>query len=364
MRDSSIPRETRGVCMRKPLIALVVVAAVVLMLLTLNLLGYLWAGSGRYTSPDAPYLLDRGYFMGVLPTPSTEQSFAEAYEEAAVYVDFVPVWGKPSPFYTMASDLSGSWGDTYVDKYTRDNGMFPLIHFSFLGPGVTLAVPPGMEGASLSDLDWRLAYKTAVLETVKAVRPLYISVGNEVNRWYEKYGAADGDPNGFQHFVTLYEDIYDAVKEISMQIQVFCVFAREVVSEYREADLGVLSMFNHSKMDILAFTSYVHAVQGINSPSDIPDDYYSRAAAYMPGKRVAFTELGWPSLGAFGGEQGQADYLTDMAGRLTKDQGVNLYMLAWAWLHDLNADDETGLKQHDGTEKLAYAVWQELSEGA
>jgi hypothetical protein len=84
----------------------------------------------------------------------------------------------------------------------------------------------------------------------------------------------------------------------------------------------------------------------------------------MPGKRVAFTELGWPSLEAFGGEQGQADYLTDMAGRLTKDQGVNLYMLAWAWLHDLSADDETGLKQHDGTEKLAFAVWQELSEAA
>lgn len=349
--------------MRKSIAALVLIAVVVLMLLTLHFLGFLWAEAERFSSPDSPYLFDRGYFMGILPTPSTQQSFAQAYEEASFTVDFVPVWGKPSPFYAMASDLSGSWGDTFVQDYIRGKGMFPLIHFSFLGPEVTLVVPPGMEGASLSDSDWRLAYKDAILETVKAVRPLYVSVGNEVNRWYEKYGAADGDPNGFQHFVTLYENIYDSIKEISMQIQVFCVFAREIVSENREADLSVLNMFNPSKMDILAFTSYVHAVQGINRPSDIPDDYYSKAAAYMPGKRVAFTELGWPSLEAFGGEQGQADYLADMVGRLTKDLGVNLYMLSWAWLHDLTLEDETGLKQHDGTVKAAYLLWQELSEG-
>ncbi|MDH7509198.1 MAG: glycosyl hydrolase 53 family protein [Methanomassiliicoccales archaeon] len=299
--------------------------------------------------------------MGILPTPRSGQSFADAYAEAAEYVDFVPVWGKPSPFYAMPSDLSGSWGETFIDGYIRGNGMFPLIQFSFFGSGVSLVTPPGMNNASLSDSEWRSTYKNAVLDTVRAVKPLYVSVGNEVNRWFEKYGAEPGDPNGFQHFVTLYDEIYDAVKELSNKIQVFCVFAREVVSEHREANLSVLSMFNLSKLDLLAFTSYPYAVQGINRPADIPDDYYSRALVYMPGKKLAFTELGWSAHEAFGGEQGQADFLRDVAGRLTTEQGVELHMLAWAWLHDLDANDTIGLISFYGAERLAFSVWKELS---
>lgn len=69
-----------------------------------------------------------------------------------------------------------------------------------------------MEGATLSDGTWRNTYKEAVLDAVRAAKPLYLSPGNEVNRWYEQYGAGSDDPNGFQHFVSLYEDIYDAVK--------------------------------------------------------------------------------------------------------------------------------------------------------
>jgi len=185
----------------------------------------------------------------------------------------------------------------------------PLVHMSFIGPGLTLATPLGMEEATLSDSEWRQAYKSAVLEVVRVSEPLYLSVGNEVNRWCEKYGANASSPNGFQHFVSLYEEIYDAVKELSPDTRVFCTFAREIVAELREADLDVLRMFNADKIDILVFTSYPHAVQGINKPQDIPNDYYSKALDYIPGKPFGFSELGWPSLDAFGGEKGQADFL-------------------------------------------------------
>ncbi|MGQ9588629.1 MAG: hypothetical protein ACUVT7_09665 [Thermoplasmata archaeon] len=349
--------------MKKSRMMLIVVVVIILMLLTISLFGNIRKNTEQTTPLDSPALPGRGYFMGLLATPATGQSFVDAYAEAALYADFVPVWGKPSPFYAMPSDLSGSWGDTFVKQYIRGNGMFPLVHFSFFGPGMTLIKPPGMDSATLSDPAWRSAYKSAILDAVRAVRPLYLSVGNEVNRWFEKYGAKEGDPNGFQHFVTLYEDVYDAVKELSNRTQVFCVFSREIVSEYREADLSVLTMFNSSKLDLLAFTSYAYAVQGVNRPADLPDDYYSRALAYMPGKRIGLTELGWPSLDAFGGEQGQADFLADVVGRLTLEQGVELHMLAWAWLHDLDANDDVGLIEDGGTEKLAYSVWKGLSAG-
>ncbi|MEM3708396.1 MAG: hypothetical protein QXF43_01985, partial [Nitrososphaerales archaeon] len=146
------------------------------------------------------------------------------------------------------------------------------------------------------------------------------------------------------------------------ETKVFCTFAREIVSKNREADLSVLSMFNPEKMDLLVFTSYPYSVQGINRPSDIPNDYYSKALIYMPDKPVGFSELGWPSMDAFGGEQAQADFIAQVVGRLTREQGINLYLFGWAWLHDLNENDSIGLIKRNGTEKLAYEVWKNISE--
>lgn len=46
------------------------------------------------TPADSPELLDRGFFMGILPFPRYGQSFEEAYSQAAQYSEFSPVWGK------------------------------------------------------------------------------------------------------------------------------------------------------------------------------------------------------------------------------------------------------------------------------
>lgn len=310
---------------------------------------------------DSPQLPSRGFFMGVLPTTAQGQSFDAAYAQAAQYSEFVPVWGRPTPFYQLAEELSGTWGHTFVKQLIRDNGMFPIIHLSFIGSGVTLVTPPGMENATLSDPAWRSAYKQAAIDVVKAIHPGYLSLGNEVNRWYEKYGA-DG-PNGFAHYVRLYEEIYDAVKNISSQTKVFCVFAREIVSEHREANLEVLRQFNPKKMDLLVFTSYPYAL-GKTHPSKIPDDYYSRASDYMPGKPFGFSEIAWASLNALGGEQAQADFIVQATTRLTHDRGINLHLFGWAWLHDLDANDAVGLIKMDGTEKLAYSAWKNISLGS
>lgn len=313
------------------------------------------------TPIDSPEPPARGFFMGILPTPADNQTYEESYLQASLYAEFAPVWGRPTPFYELAEDLSGDWGNTFVEGYIRGNGMFPIINLSFIGSGISLVSPPGMENATLSDPEWRDAYKRACVDVVRASKPLYISIGNEVNRWYEKYGTDPGNPNGFQHYITLYEEIYDTIKKISPEIKIFCVFAREIVSENREADLSVLSMFNPDKIDILVFTSYPYAVQGINSPLDIPYDYYKKASDYLPDKPFGFTELGWPSMDAFGGEQGQAEFLTVVLDSLVKNQGINLEIFGWAWLHDIDQNDYIGLIKRDGTEKMAYGAWKNIS---
>jgi len=313
---------------------------------------------GKLVPADSLQLPSRGFFMGVLPTTAQGQSFEDAYAQAARYSEFVHVWGKPTPFYNLAADLNGSWGQIFVKQLIRGNRMFPIIHLSFIGSGVTLVTPPGMENATLSDPAWRSAYKQAVLDVAKATCPLYLSLGNEVNRWYEKYGE-DG-PNGFINYVSLYEETYDVLKKLSPETKVFCIFAREIVSENREANLEVLRLFNPDKMDLLVFTSYPYAL-GKTDPSKIPEDYYLKAANYMPGKPFGFSEIAWASLDALGGEQAQADFITQATGLLTRDRGINLHLFGWPWLHDLNENDAVGLIKFNGAEKLGYNAWKNLS---
>lgn len=319
---------------------------------------------------DTPSLPSTGFFRGFASILPTDGDFESVYLKAAEHADFVNIWtGAPeSGYWDLAEYLDGWWGDNFVEKLVRDNGMFPVINLSFMGRDadtglLNLKTPEGKEHWTLSDPDFRDAYKQAAIDSVKASKPLYLSLGNEVNRWYEQFGCDDENPNGFQQFTSLYEEIYDAVKELSPQTCIFCIFSREIVDESREADLSVLGMFDANKLDVLAFTSYPFAVSNISSVDDIPDDYYSRALQLIedPDKPFVFTEITWSSRESFGGEKAQAEFLKNVIGRLTTAQGVNLHMLAWWTLTDFENDPHgTGLITRDGREKPVYDVWKNL----
>jgi len=336
------------------------------------------------TPIDQPTLPPRGYYLGVLPTPAESQPLDSAYTQAAEFSEFVPVWAVgvgAQGFWDYPDALGGFGGSAIVGGLIRDRGMFPIIHFSFITTdtaalGLLLSTPASMPYATLHDSAWRAAYRDAVVAAVRKIRPLYLSTGNEVNRWYEQYGANPDNPNSFTYWVSLHNEIYDAVKAVSPSTIVFCVFAREIVDELREADMDVLNLFDPDKLDLLVFTSYPNAVKKdtagamlpdpVNRPADIPVDYYSRLESYMPGKPFGFSEISWPSENGFGGEQDQADFLSMAAGPLTVGRGVDLRMFGWCWLHNLindftRAEGSAGLIMRDGTEKTAYQVWKGLS---
>ncbi len=232
--------------------------------------------------------------------------------------------------------------------------MAPLLHFSFIGENFTVSSPEGVE-YTLSDAQWRRDYKQAILDSVRISRPAYLSVGNEVNRWYEKYGM-DGD-NGFRHWISLYEEIYNEVKALSPKTKVFCTFSREIVMENREADFSIIGEFNATKIDILVLTSYPYCLSGVNRPEDLPFDYYIEVADILTGKPVGFSEIAWTSLNVFGGEEGQADFIMKLPELL---DGFDIEFIMWPWLCDLSEIDSTGLITRDGIEKLGYYAWADL----
>lgn len=333
---------------------------------------YTASAPGLIFPVDSPSLPERGYYLGLSSILPQDSQVADAYQQAAKTADFVNLWvgSERVGYWNLGEHLAGSWGKTFLAEHTRGNGMFPIVNLSFIDKDsatgeIILKSPKGEEYAGLADPAFRSAYKQGALEAVKVAQPRYLSLGNEVNRWYEEYGAEPGDINGFQHFVTLYEEIYWSVKELSPKTRVFCIFAREMVAENRQADLSVLSRFDPQTLDLLVYTSYPFAVGGIDEVKDIPDDYYVRSWEFLslPEKTLGFTEVAWSSHQSFGGEEAQAEFLRQLTGRLTGSPDTDLELLGWWSLYDLQSSPHRlGLLSVDGREKEVYRVWKNLAK--
>ena len=306
---------------------------------------------------DSPVLPPYGFFKGISPNNRSDETVQDAFANASLHSHFVPVPGEPSPFYELPEDLSGPWGTELLDDLIRGNGMFPLVQVDLFEDDMELMAPPDLAPSNLSDQDWRGSFIDAVLRTVNVSRPRYLSIGVDVNLWYEAFGAAPADENGFQHFVSLYEASYDAVKTISPDTVVFCAFAREVGTEMREADISVLSLFDPSKLDMVVLSSRPYTVPGIGSVGDIPDDYYSCVLDHITGKPFGLVDAAWPSGPAFGGEQEQSSFIRNITGRLTTGQGLDLSLLSWPRTTDIDQTDTLGLICTNGTEKASYHDW-------
>ena len=158
--------------------------------------------SGCVDSIDEPSIPERGFYMGLLPTSAENQDLTEVYKQVSKATEFVPVWSSGTGaegFWDYVDQLKGWWGTTFLDGLIRGNGMFPIIHFSFIDKdqqgNLILKTPSHMQDATLSDQAWRNLYKTSVIDVVKEAKPAYVSIGNEVNRWYEIYGADPDDSN-------------------------------------------------------------------------------------------------------------------------------------------------------------------------
>ena len=241
----------------------------------------------------------------------------------------------------------------------------PLVTLSFFRDTPDGELQPLLSFADAGD---RAKFQQAAVEIASRYSPQFLALGVEVNSYYER------GPSDFDDFVSLYSEIYDAVKAVSPETKVFTIFQYEKLrgglffsgDGQNPAQWDLLERFG-GHLDLAAFTTYPFLLYA--SPSDLPADYYTEIARHtsLP---VAFTEIGWPSepLGPapdspFGGSEAEQAAFVRCFFELTT--GLDLSLALWSFPHDpagqINpAFLSVSLRHNDGTPKPALTVWQEM----
>ena len=116
------------------------------------------------------------------------------------------------------------------------------------------------------------------------------------------------------------------------------------------------------KLDVVGLTTYPSEFHA--SPLDLPADYYTWIHHHIPRTdRVLLMEVGWPTQGS-GSEWEQVQYIARLKDLL---KSVNVEVLAWALLHDVNLSqfdanlNTVGLIQQDGKFKPGIKAFDDLA---
>ncbi|MCD1293440.1 hypothetical protein CUJ83_00310 [Methanocella sp. CWC-04] len=315
---------------------------------------------GGYSLP----LSERDFYLGVVPTPknvpaTTFEDMNDAYRETGELAEVSMVWVDPSGIGEY-DRLKNNKVITAMRVY----GLKPVVTLSFAaiepmpGKGLQYVVdaPEGVK-ADLSDPVFRSMWVNEARNIARDFKPEYFSLGNEVNDYFYLH------PEDLDSYLSLYDEAYSAIKEVSPNTKVFVVFSYNHMIDNDQ--YWMLTRFS-DRSDIVGLTTYPW--QHFDDPGNIPEDYYSRLIKYTD-RPLAFTEIGWvSSQNKESSEEEQARFLIKFL-ELTKDN--ELEMVNWLFLHEMPAEGlaaiasqpETmtiSLKNADGSKKKIYDVWAGL----
>ncbi len=309
--------------------------------------------------------------LSSLPAELTEESYASAFERAAsagevVLIQRVPPWQELLADGMFPSDEIAMETQTETALAEKHN----LDLFVAIDPtdatdssGQLTGLPEELRREGCADENVRAAFIVYAQYVALNYQPRYLALGVEINTHYEQ------NPEDFSHFVSLYAEAYDAVKELSPETLVFPTFQLEEmkgllpVDADRKPQWHLIDRFE-PRLDLLAVSSYPGLVFG--DPSLIPDDYYAELASQTT-HPVAIAETGYSSGEDAGGmsggsEQEQAAFLRRVLGDAEE---LEAPLLVWfvgqdpSFTGDAPMDvlQHIGLLRQDGTKKAAWSVW-------
>jgi hypothetical protein len=315
---------------------------------------------------------ERKFYIGLVPNPanapnSTFDDIIRAYEETSRIAEISMIWVEKQGIgeYNLLKQ-------NQVISGVRVYGLKPFVTLNFAtikqtpnGLEYVVDAPPGIT-PSLSDSGFRSAWKNEARNIAQEFKPEYLSLGNEVNDYFYFH------PDDIDPYLSLIEETYTAIKQVSHYTKVLVVFSYNHLIENNQWEL--LQKFNdqftmmrkRTFVDLIGLTTYPY--QNFAIPADMPEDYYTKLKQYT-NKPIAFTEIGWSSRGT-NSEKTQADFLVKFL-ELTKS--LDMEMVNWLFLHETtlsgipgrisNPDVATiALKKADDSKKEIYNVWIQLKE--
>jgi hypothetical protein len=232
--------------------------------------------------------------------------------------------------------------------------------------------------AKFADPKIRTAYTNYTLWIVRTFHPRYLGLASEINTYM------DAHPDDAPYFISLYNEIYKAVKAEAPETQIFVTFQWEDLNNlFATANEGrkpyqtnwdEVEAFEPN-LDLWVISSYPFAV--FRTGSEIPADYYTPLLS-RTSKPLAVGEGGYTSkpVGPLQGDpEDQVAYLNAIHSQI----GTRLIFWVYLLLNDFNLDSyakfmkengqnandvntlgmfaSVGLRNFDGTPKAAMDLW-------
>jgi hypothetical protein len=270
-----------------------------------------------------------------------------------------------------AADIVASYGVTF--------GYDPIIVFGWRSGSTLMVQYPGNTVNDWSNAGAAALYASMVTTFLRAHPTRYLFLGNENDGYFEL------DPVDYARWVTVYNAVYDAAKQVSPDTLIGPVFQYENLSGQGQLNgwttphWGALEAHDLSRVDIVGITLYpfFHYAAGASVPATYLDPLVDRIGS-IP---LAITETGWPAetLGELTppwttSEQEQTDYLDSLV-TLVKRHDVRVAQ----WLF-LNAMVNTvppparnlgweifgsiSVRNPAGGERAVYTPWRTFSAAA
>ena len=304
---------------------------------------------------------------GVAVTPRNFPDFTEADVDEAFaiasrigdYAVFINQWGE--------LDLAAA--RLLVDK-SRRAGLEPIVGLSptALGEGrKELDLPEDLRRRASPWISFanpliRAAFKATAVELAR-LQPPYLCLATEINF------LALQRLDEYLHFASLYKETRLLVARVAPRTHVFVSFQWEWMrildarEPHRVAEHRKLIDVFRPELDLIGLTTYPAPFH--ETPSDLAPDYFTWLAHHvLPTDEILLMEVGWPSRGS-GSEAEQLQFVRALPRLLA---GVNVSVVAWALLHDVDLPvfddnlDSVGLVTVDGRRKPAFDAFRKLHE--
>lgn len=323
---------------------------------------------------------------GFFPSPPvfSEERIISHFEDLGRHADFLLL--QPNvPWKAFAGD--GDVEDTVAVKDLR--AQVKLAERNGLGQVFVTDPLNGLNRREFHDLPegWRAsfaeprvreAYRRFALWIAEEFNPRYLGLASEINTYMDTH------PEDARHFLSLYREVYAAIKDRSPGTKVFVTFQWEDLNNLLQGAAEGRRAYQTNweqvrafepRLDIWAISSYPYFV--FEHGSEIPEDYYTPLLSATD-KPLAVAEGGFTSLRA---KQDQRAYLQAVHEQLGERLDFWVYLILsdldmesiGAFLRGQGAgerDVETlrlfasiGLRKTDDTPKPALELWDEYRQG-